>query len=97
MIIPVYVKITTEFDQILICNSNLQALTEKGERQDALQCYKNALEIDPHNKLIYVESQKLQQLLTKDAKMERNLYRKMFKPTKEADVSSTNNVWVTSK
>lgn len=76
----------------------VQALVEKGEKNEAALCYKKALEIEPQNMQMQVELYKLQTLLAQDAKNERKLYRKMFEPSKteKLDPSSAKNAWVTS-
>ncbi|XKL59406.1 hypothetical protein PGB90_000422 [Kerria lacca] len=73
-----------------------KALAEKRERKDAVKCLKKALEVDPQNKLIQTELQKLQNLLVQDAQNERQLYKKMFEPSKineKLNRSSIKNSW----
>lgn len=74
-----------------------QALAEKGERTEAVKYLKRGLQIEPQNARFQNELQKLQNLLARDVKTERNLYKKMFEPTKSEKLnrSTEKNTWVT--
>lgn len=77
-----------------------KALAAKGERKEAFKYYKKAIEIEPNDKQMLNEMQKLQNLIAADNITERKLYKKMFEPSKSSKASNranTKNTWVTDE